>query len=95
MVAREDIQPGTMVTEDMVEVRAVPEAILPADHLVDVSQAIGRVAVVPISADGVRGYALWTISQVLFERFKRRSHYSPGVHSENCCLGLSLEIFVA
>ncbi len=53
MVAREDIQPGTMVTEDMVEVRAVPEAILPADHLVDVSQAIGRVAVVPISANEV------------------------------------------
>jgi Flp pilus assembly protein CpaB len=53
LVARQDIKPGTLVNVDMVEVRAVPEAVLPAGYLTDVSEAIGRLTVVPITAKEV------------------------------------------
>jgi Flp pilus assembly protein CpaB len=53
LVARKDIKPGTLVSSEMVEVRAVPEAILPSGYLTNVNEAIGRLTVVPIAAKEV------------------------------------------
>jgi Flp pilus assembly protein CpaB len=49
LTARQDIRPGTIIEEGMVEVRAVPEAVLPAERLTSVEQAIGLAAVFPIA----------------------------------------------
>jgi Flp pilus assembly protein CpaB len=53
LVASRDIRAGEMLDESMVELRAVPQAILPAGHLTDLSQALGRVALFPIAANEV------------------------------------------
>src|SRR3972149_4149245 len=50
VVALVDIPPGAAVDETMVELKLLPDAALPAGALTDVSQAIGRVAAIPISA---------------------------------------------
>lgn len=50
VVALTDIQPGTVIDETMVELKPLPDAAVPVTALTDVSQAIGRVAAVPISA---------------------------------------------
>ncbi len=53
LVARSGIRPGETITEAMVEVRAVPEGVVPADRLVDVAQAVGRVALVPLAENEI------------------------------------------
>jgi pilus assembly protein CpaB len=53
LVASQDIRPGTRLSEDMLEVRDVPEAVLPSGYLTSVSQAVDRVALVPIAAGEV------------------------------------------
>jgi len=53
LVARQAIRPGETITEAMVEVSAVPEAIVPAERLTAPSQAIGRTALVPLAAGEV------------------------------------------
>ena len=53
LVARTGIRPGETITETMVEVRAVPEAVVPADRLVDMAEAVGRVALVPLAENEV------------------------------------------
>jgi len=50
VVALVDIPPGATIDETMVELRPLPEVALPAGALTDVSQAIGRVAAMPIKA---------------------------------------------
>lgn len=50
VVALVDIAPGVTIDETMVELQPLPETALPAGHLTDVSQAIGRTAALPISA---------------------------------------------
>lgn len=50
VVAVLDIAPGTVIDETMVELRPLPDAALPAGALTEVTQAIGRVAAVPIKA---------------------------------------------
>ncbi len=53
LVASQDISPGTVLSEESVELRDVPEAVLPAGYLTSSSQAIGRAALVPIAAGEV------------------------------------------
>jgi len=53
LVARRDIRPGTIIGSEDVELRAVPETILPQGYLTAASQAIERVALVPIAAGEV------------------------------------------
>ena len=53
LVARQAIRPGETITEAMVEVRAVPEAVVPAERLTSADQAIGRTALVPLAAGEV------------------------------------------
>jgi len=53
LVARQAIRPGETITEAMVEVRAVPEAVVPAERLTDAAQALGRTALVPLAAGEV------------------------------------------
>jgi Flp pilus assembly protein CpaB len=53
LVARQAIRPGETITESMVEVRAVPKAIVPPERLTSVTQAIGRTALVPLAASEV------------------------------------------
>jgi Flp pilus assembly protein CpaB len=53
LVASQDIRPGTRLSEDMLEVRHVPEAVLPSGYLTSISQSAGRVALVPIAAGEV------------------------------------------
>lgn len=53
VVVRQEIRPGTLLDETMVESRPVPEAILPANALSSVADAAGRVAIVPLSANEV------------------------------------------
>jgi Flp pilus assembly protein CpaB len=53
LVARQAIRPGETITEAMVEVRAVPEGIVPIERLTSVSQATGRTVLVPLAADEV------------------------------------------
>jgi Flp pilus assembly protein CpaB len=53
LVARQAIRPGETITETMVEVRAVPEAVVPAERLRSSAQAVGRTALVPMSAGEV------------------------------------------
>ncbi len=53
LVASRDIRAGEMLDESMVAVRAVPQAILPAGHLTELPQALGRVALFPIAAKEV------------------------------------------
>ncbi len=53
LVARLSIRPGETITETMVEVRAVPEAIVPPERLTSVAQAIGRTVLVPLAAGEV------------------------------------------
>lgn len=50
LVVRQAVRPGDVLTLDMVEVRAVPLAILPDGSLTDESQIVGRTAIVPIAA---------------------------------------------
>lgn len=50
VVALVDIPPGTTIDETMVELKLLPDAALPAGSLTEISQAIGRVAAMPISA---------------------------------------------
>ena len=50
VVALVDITPGAVIDETMVELKLLPDAALPAGALTDTSQAIGRIAAVPISA---------------------------------------------
>jgi Flp pilus assembly protein CpaB len=53
VVARLEIRPGTVLDETMVESRAVPEAILPANALTSAAEAAGRIAIVPLVPDEV------------------------------------------
>jgi len=53
IVARQEIRPGTLLDGSMIEGRLVPEAILPANALSAPEQAIGRVAIVPLTANEV------------------------------------------
>jgi len=53
LVARQAIRPGETITETMVEVRAVPEAVVPAERLTSPVQAVGRTALVPLAAGEV------------------------------------------
>lgn len=53
LVARQAIRPGETITETMVEVRAVPEAIVPPERLTSIAQAVGRTALVPLAAGEV------------------------------------------
>jgi len=53
LVARQAIRPGETITETMVEVRAVPEAAVPAERLTSSVQAVGRTALVPLAAGEV------------------------------------------
>lgn len=53
LVASQDISPGTTLSEDLLELRDVPVAVLPAGYLSEVSQAVDRVALVPIAAGEV------------------------------------------
>jgi len=50
LVARQAVRPGDMLTSDMVEARSVPVGILPDGTLTEMSQIVGRMAVVPIAA---------------------------------------------
>jgi Flp pilus assembly protein CpaB len=52
-VARQAIRPGETISEAMVEVRAVPEAAVPAERLTSAAQAVGRTALVPLAAGEV------------------------------------------
>jgi Flp pilus assembly protein CpaB len=45
LVARVDIRPGTVLDETMVEVRQVPDTVLPAGALESPAQAAGRAAI--------------------------------------------------
>ena len=53
VVARQDIRPGAVLDESMIEARAVPEAVLPADALTSPAKAAGRVVIVPLAANEV------------------------------------------
>jgi len=53
VVARQDIRPGTVLDDTMVEGRPVPEAILPANALASVADAAGRVVIVPLAPNEV------------------------------------------
>lgn len=53
LVAAQAIPPGAEITEGMVEVRSVPQTILPAEHLREASQALGRRAAIAIPANQV------------------------------------------
>jgi Flp pilus assembly protein CpaB len=53
VIALQDIRPGTAIQRDMVEVRDVPEAALPSSRLTTVSEAVGRLASMPLSAGEV------------------------------------------
>jgi Flp pilus assembly protein CpaB len=53
IVARQDLRPGTLLDETMIESRPVPEAILPANALASVADAAGRVVIVPLAANEV------------------------------------------
>lgn len=53
VVAKQDIDAGSLLTESMIEVRQVPEAILPSGRLIDRSQAVGRVVLYPLQANEV------------------------------------------
>jgi Flp pilus assembly protein CpaB len=50
VVALVDINPGVTIDESMVGIQALPETALPEGYLTRVSQAVGRVAAVPIAA---------------------------------------------
>lgn len=52
-VVNQAIRPGDVLTADSVEVRSVPAGILPDGALTEMSQALGRTAVVPIAAGEV------------------------------------------
>jgi Flp pilus assembly protein CpaB len=49
LVARQAIRPGETITETMVEIRAVPEAVVPAERLTSSEQAVGRTALVALA----------------------------------------------
>lgn len=53
LAARVAIRPGTVITQDMVEVRHYPSALLPSGSLERLSQAVGRTAQIPIEAGEV------------------------------------------
>ena len=53
VVARQEIRPGAVLDESMLEARAVPEAILPVNALTSPAEAAGRVAIVPLGANEV------------------------------------------
>jgi len=48
LTARTAIRPGTVITQDMVEVRRFPSALLPVGSLERPSQAVGRTAQIPL-----------------------------------------------
>jgi Flp pilus assembly protein CpaB len=50
VVALVDIAPGETIAESMVAIQPLPESALPEGYLTDMSQAVGRVAAVPITA---------------------------------------------
>lgn len=53
VVALQDIRPGITIGEEMVDVRDVPEAALPADRLTSEAEVVGRLASMPISTGEV------------------------------------------
>ncbi len=53
VVARQEIRPGAVLDEGMIEARAVPEGILPANALTSLAEAAGRVAIAPLAANEV------------------------------------------
>ncbi|NIS82209.1 MAG: Flp pilus assembly protein CpaB [Anaerolineales bacterium] len=53
LVARRPIRPGTLIDGTMVELRAVPEALLPPDHITTVEEVLGREVVIPIAENEV------------------------------------------
>jgi Flp pilus assembly protein CpaB len=59
IVARQEIRPGTLLDETMVESRPVPEAVLPSNALSSVADAAGRVAIVPLVANEVLLTSKW------------------------------------
>lgn len=53
LVARQEIRPGTLISEEAVELRDVPQAILPGGALQSPGQAVGRAAAFPIASGEV------------------------------------------
>ena len=53
LTARLAIRPGTLITEEMIEVRRYPSALLPTGSLDRPSQAVGRTAQFPLEAGEV------------------------------------------
>ena len=53
VVARQDIQPGTLLDASMLDAQPIPQAILPDNALASVEDAVGRVAIVPLTAGEV------------------------------------------
>lgn len=53
IVARQEIRPGTLLDETMLESRPIPEAVLPSNALSSVADAAGRVVIVPLAAHEV------------------------------------------
>ncbi len=53
LTARVAIRPGTVLTQDMVELRLFPSALLPVGSLERPSQAVGRTAQIPLEAGEV------------------------------------------
>jgi Flp pilus assembly protein CpaB len=50
VVAQQDIRPGTLIDETMIEARPIPEAVLPANAVLSPAEAVGRVVVVPLTS---------------------------------------------
>ena len=53
VVAVHELRPGIEIVEGMVELRPVPEGVLPADALQQVGEALGRIPAGPISANEI------------------------------------------
>jgi Flp pilus assembly protein CpaB len=51
LVAKIDLHPGESIERTAIEIRSVPEIILPVGYLSEPNQVIGRLAVAPIYAD--------------------------------------------
>ncbi|MFP3852717.1 MAG: Flp pilus assembly protein CpaB [Anaerolineales bacterium] len=49
VVALRELRPGAVITSDVVEVRAVPEAALPDGAIRNLREAVGRMAIYPVA----------------------------------------------
>ena len=57
VVAAEDLKPGIEIVEGMVELRPVPEDVLPANALHQVGEALGRIPAGPITPNEILQYS--------------------------------------